>query len=96
MEIKNVELLQPQEDKPESGALNTPVFYVEAKDGNKIYVPLDPANRHYADVQAWYESRRGTKPFEFDFSRPERHVKAAQKLATKLNKQLEKQQKAEG
>ena len=95
MEIKNVELLQPQEDKPESGAISTPQFYVETKSGDKLYVPLDRNNRHYAEVQAWYESRRGTKPFEFDFSRPERTVKEAQKLAKKLNKQLEKQ-KAEG
>lgn len=65
MKIKKVTLNQPTEDQKKMGA--TPGFMVTTDEEDMaMFVPADPANRHYWDVRDWY-NRRKNPGFEFAF-----------------------------
>lgn len=68
MEIKDVEFI-PGHDVG-GGLYQEAQFLVTWEAGNKNYIPLAPTNRHYIEVQQWYEKQK-SPPFEFDFNNPE-------------------------
>lgn len=68
MEIKSVQLTEPDDLQKEMGA--TPGFLVTTdEDVMTIFVPADPGNRHYQEIRQWYEAQ-DEKPFLFDFGTP--------------------------
>lgn len=60
--IENVELRTTELTE----GFPTTQFVVTLDDGQELFVPLDPANRHYQEVNAWYK-QQGDKPFDFEF-----------------------------
>lgn len=64
MNIEKVELLGFTDEEKENGM--RPQFYIKTVEGDKLYAPIDPSNRHYQEVRAWYREQ-DHKPFEFEF-----------------------------
>lgn len=64
MDIKKVELLQPNKEQLDMGAVVS--FNVITPDDVIIVVPADPTNVHYWEIKAWYD-RRKKPPFDYKF-----------------------------
>lgn len=58
-EVTKVELVTTETD---------PQFLVTLKDEKTFIVPNDPTNRHYIEIQNWYENLK-KKPFKYDFKK---------------------------
>jgi hypothetical protein len=45
-----------------------PQFLVTQKDEKTFIVPADPTNRHFIEIQDWYDKQK-KKPFKYDFKK---------------------------